>query len=80
MLQVQLNNTIGRAAQTPPPDERIYFLRKRFDAADALYDPLPSDSENELHLITFGRRKVKAWPRTDPGFEHEKAKVHKRIV
>jgi len=29
--------------------------------------------------MKFGKRKAKAWPRSDHGFEHEKAKVRKHI-
>jgi len=47
---------------------------------DETYDPVVSDSENELYLMKFGKRKVKVWPRTDHGFEHLKAKIRKRIT
>jgi len=38
-----------------------------------------SDSENELYLIKFGKRKAKAWPHTDHRLQHSKAKIWKRI-
>ena len=38
-----------------------------------------SDSKNELDLIKFGKKKVKAWPQGDHGYENEKAKYHRRI-
>jgi len=43
------------------------------------YDSPVSDSENDLYVMKFGKRKAKAWPRSDHGFEHEKAKVCKHI-
>ena len=47
---------------------------------DETYDPVVSDSENELYLMKFGKHKAKAWPRTDHGLEHSKAKIRKRIT
>jgi hypothetical protein len=43
------------------------------------HDPVTSDSDNELYLIEFGRKKPRGWPRSDHGFEHEAAKTRKRI-
>ena len=40
---------------------------------------MASDSENELYLIKFREKKAKAWPRSDHGYENEKAKCCKRI-
>jgi len=36
-----------------------------------------SDSENDLYIMKFGKEKAKAWPRSDHGFEHKKAKIRK---
>jgi len=66
-------------SETPPPDERVYFSKNQFDIEDTTYDPAVSDSENELYLIKFGKRKAKAWPSSDHGFEHQKAKMRKRM-
>jgi len=66
--------------ETPPPDEREYFCKDQFDLVDETYDSVVSDSENELYLMKFGKRKAKAWPRTDHGFEHSKAKIRKKIT
>jgi len=30
-------------------------------------------------VIKFEKRRAKAWPRSDHGFEHEKRKIHKHI-
>jgi len=66
--------------ETPPPDERVYFHKDQFELVDETYDPVVSDSENELCLMKFGKRKAKAWPRTDHGFEHSKTKIRKTIT
>jgi len=66
-------------AQTPPPDERPYFRAADWAAREDPYNPLPSECENDLYIVKFGKRKAKAWPRSNDGFEHEKAKVRKRI-
>ena len=66
--------------ETPPPDEREYFCKDQFDLVDETYDSVVSDSENELYLMKFGKHKMKAWPRTNHGFEHSKAKIRKRIT
>jgi len=83
MIQAQLapsNPDDKSDLETPPPDEREYFRKDQFDLVDETYDPVVSDSENELYLMKFGKRKAKAWPRTDHGFEHSKAKIRKRIT
>jgi len=77
MLQVELVRAGG--AQTPPPDERPYFTAADWAAREDSYDPPPSDSENDLYIMKFGKRKAKVWPRSDHGFEHEKAKVRRHI-
>jgi len=77
MLQVKLVRAGG--AQTPPPDERPYFTAGDWATREDPYDPPLFDSENDLYIMKFGKGKAKAWPRSDHGFEHEKAKVHKRI-
>jgi len=77
MLQVELIRT--RGAQTLPPDERPHFTAAHWAAREDPYDPLASDSENDLYMMKLGKRKAKAWPRSDHGFEHEKAKVRKHI-
>jgi len=66
--------------ETPPPDEREYFRKDQFDLVDETYNPVVSDSKNELYLMKFGKRKTKAWPSTDHGFEYSKAKIWKRIT
>jgi len=66
-------------AQTLPPDERPYFTVADWAAREVPYDPPLSDSENDLYIMKFGKRKAKAWPRSDHSFEHEKAKVRKCI-
>ena len=40
---------------------------------------MASDLDNELYLIKFGKKKAKAWPRSDHGYEKEKAKCRSRI-
>ncbi|KAF8415029.1 hypothetical protein EV426DRAFT_710594 [Tirmania nivea] len=78
LFQVQLGRA-DRAKESPAPDDRPYFREDEFDMQVDPYDPIASDSENELYLIRFGRRKAKAWPRTDHGFEHGKARYRKKI-
>jgi len=79
MLQVELIKAGGVGAQTPPPDERPYFTAAHWAAREEPYDPPAPDSENDLYVMKFGKRKAKAWPRSNHGFEHEKAKVRKRL-
>ena len=79
MIQVVLVREGGPDGQSPPPDDRNYFVYDHFGFDDAAHDPVTSDSDNELYLIQFGKKKPKSWPRTDHGFESEKAKTRKRI-
>jgi hypothetical protein len=81
MVQLQLASQVPKEddPETPPPDEREYFNENHFDIEDTTYDPAVSDSEDELYLMKFGKRKAKAWPRSDHGFEHKKAKMRKRM-
>jgi len=66
--------------ETPPPDICEYFCKDQFDLVNKTYDPVVSDSENELYLMKFDKHKAKAWPHTDHGFEHSKTKIWKRIT
>jgi len=66
--------------ETPPLDELVYFRKDQFDLVDKTYNPVVSDSENELYLMKFGKSKAKAWRHTDHEFEHSKAKIWKRIT
>lgn len=81
-LQVQIFSRVGAAA-TPEPDDRPYYDEDKFDevpiAAADVYDPAASDSDDEEYLIAKGRRRKRAWPKTDVGFETQKAKLRKRI-
>jgi len=78
-LQLQCQDPPANNPETPPPDERVYFGKNQFDIEDTTYYPAVSDSENELYLMKFGKRKAKAWARSDHGFEHQKAKMRKRM-
>ncbi|KAF8415070.1 hypothetical protein EV426DRAFT_701827 [Tirmania nivea] len=80
MLQVEVSKDRGTRDQTPRPDDRGYFPMDKFNLSDDTYDPVVSDSENELYLMKFGKRKGKAWPRSDHGWEYERAKRQKRIA
>ena len=57
MMQLQLNRT-DPAAQTLPPDERRYIRKDEFPPTvpEDPYDPVASDSENELYQIKFGKK------------------------
>jgi hypothetical protein len=79
VLQIVLVRSGGVDEQSPPPDDRGYFAYDHFDLDDSPYDPIPSDSENEVYLINFGKKKPKSWPRSDEGYEKTKAKTRKRI-
>jgi hypothetical protein len=76
MLLIEVNRSGD--VDSPPPDDRRYFGNEDFGPSEE-YDPVISDSQDELYLINSGKRKPKSWPRTDHGFEHEKARVRKRI-
>ena len=82
MVQVQIITAGDEGQQTPPPDDRPYFGKQAFDtkAGRDDYDPAVSDSESEIYLIKFGKRKARAWPRSDHGFEHQKAKCRMRLI
>lgn len=78
-FQVVLVREGGPDDQTPHPDDRDYFPHDRFEVEEEPHDPVTSDSDNELYLMQFGRKKPRGWPRSDHGFEHEAAKTRKRI-
>ena len=82
MVQVQIITTGEEGQQTPPPDDRPYFGKDAFDtkAGRDDYDPAVSDSENELYLIKFAKKKARTWPRSDHGFEHQKARCQMRLI
>ena len=79
-FQLQLNR-INSDSETPSPDGRRYFTQDEFPTTipEEPYDPVTSDSDNELYLINFGKKIAKAWPRSDHGYDHEKAKCRRRI-
>jgi len=77
MLQIELVRAGG--AQPPPPDKWPYFTVANWATKEDPNDPLLSDSENNLYIMKFGKHKAKAWPRSDHGFEHKKAKIRKGI-
>jgi len=56
--------------ETPFPNECKYFYKDQFDLVDKIYNPVVSDSENELYLIKFGKHKAKCWPYTDHRFKY----------
>jgi len=66
--------------ETPSPDERVCFCKDQFNLVYETYDPVVSNSENELCLMKFGKCKGKVWLRTDPGFAYSRAKIWKRIT
>ena len=82
MVQVQIITAGEEGQQTPPPDDWPYFGKDAFNtkARRDDYDPAVSDSENELYLIKFGKRKARAWPIGDNGFEHQKARCGMRLI
>ena len=59
-FQLQLNKT-GSHSETPSPDGRQYFTKDEFPVTipEEPYNPVTSDSDNELYLINFGRKKQK---------------------
>ena len=79
-FQLQLNRADSHS-ETPPPEGRRYFTKDEFPATipEEAYDPVTSDSHNELYLINFGKTKAKAWPRSDHRYEHKKAKCRRWI-
>ena len=73
-IQVILNWML--ATTTPLPDHHVYVTKADFDPkANETFDPAPSDSENNLYLITNGKWKARAWARSDHGLETKKAKI-----
>ncbi|KAF8422840.1 hypothetical protein EV426DRAFT_704579 [Tirmania nivea] len=42
------------------PNDQPYFQEDKFNMQTDPYNPIASNSENELYLIRFGRRKAKA--------------------
>ena len=78
-FQVVLVKDGGPNDQTPHPDDRDYFPYDKFEVEEEPHDPVMSDLDNELYLMQFGRKKLRGWPRSDHGFEHEGAKTRKRI-
>jgi len=83
MIQAQLppNNPKEESdLESPSPDERENFRKDQFNLVDETYDTVVSDSANELYLMKFVKRKAKAWPYTNHGFEYSKTKIRKRIT
>ena len=82
MVQVQIITAGEEGQQTPPQDDRPYFRKDAFDtiASRDDYNPAVSDSENELYLIQFDKRKARAWPRSNNGVEHQKARCRIRLI
>jgi len=78
LFQLQLAKA-DQANQSPPPDDREYFAGDEFVPVDNPYDRVGSDSDNDLYLIKWGRQKAKSWPRSDYGFEHEKARCRTKL-
>jgi len=76
-LQVEL----ARQAQSEPPDNCPFFPKDVFGNPEpaAQYDPPVSDSENDRYIRACGKAKRKMWPKSDKGFEHQKAMTRKRI-
>ena len=59
MVQVQLSRDGGEAVQTTPTNDRDLFAEDQFDTTNKTYDPLVSDSDNQLYVIG-GKTKAKA--------------------
>jgi len=78
LFQLQLARG-DRANESPPPDNRQYFAENEFVPVEDPYHRVASDSDNELYLIKFGRKKAKEWPRSDHGFESEKARCRRKL-
>jgi len=58
-FQLQLAKA-DQANQSPPSDDREYFTGDGFVPVDDPYDRVASESDNELYLIKWVRRKVKS--------------------
>ena len=78
VFQLQLANP-DRGNESPPPYDWAYFAENGFVPVADPYDRVASDSDNDLYLIMWGRRKAKSLPRSDHGFEHEKAKCRRKL-
>ena len=70
---------VDRVNESPSPDNRAYFAEDEFVPVDDPYDWVASDSDNDLYLIKWGRRKAKSWPRSHHGFDHEKARCRRKL-
>ena len=58
-IRVILNRTLGTT--TAPPEGSAYFANDDFGTkANETFDPVPSDSENDVYLINNGKRKARA--------------------
>jgi len=68
-----------QANQSAPPDDREHFAGDEFVPVDDPYDRVASDSNNDLYLIKWGRRKAKSCSRSDHGFENEKARCRRKL-
>jgi len=63
MIQAQLASSKPEDEsdpESPPLNECVYFRKDQFNLVDETYDPVLSDSENELYLMKFGKQKAKA--------------------
>jgi len=78
LFQLQLAKA-DRGNESPLPDDRAYFAEHEFVPVDDPYDRVASDSDNDLDLIKWARRKAKSWPKSDHGFEHEKARCRRKL-
>ena len=79
-FHLQLKKTSSHS-ETPSPDRGQYFTKDEFTVPipEEPYDPVKSDSESELYLINFRKKKVKRWPRSDHRYKHEKVKCRRWI-
>jgi len=68
-----------RANESPPYNNQHYFAEDEFVPVEDPYHRVASDSDNELYLIKFRRKKAKSWPRSDQGFESEKASCRRQL-
>ena len=71
----------AKQAQSEPPDDRPFFPEDVFGNPEpaAQYDSPVSDSENDRYISACWKAKRKMWPKSDKGFEHQKAMTRKRI-
>jgi hypothetical protein len=80
-MQVQIHKSDGTPDATPPPDERRYFeasVFKPLDPAVDFYYAPENDSDAAAYFLATGKRKKRAWPRTDGGFEMSKYDARRR--